>query len=280
MSKLVLQTDFGLVDGAVAAMYGVAYGVDGELSIHDLTHEIPPYDIFAASYRLYQTTKYWPEGTVFVSVVDPGVGSDRRSIIAETVDHHFIITPDNGTLTHLAKFVGLKRVSVIDEASHALPGSQESHTFHGRDIYAYNGAKLASGQITFEDLGKEIEPEQVVMLPLGEVKEGVDQIAGTIDILDIRFGSLWTNIPLATFKKLGVAAGEFVQVSIYYHDQLRYQNQMPFTRTFAAVRVGEPLVYVNSLLNLGVAINQDSFSKLYHIGTGVDWHITVKRLSV
>jgi S-adenosylmethionine hydrolase len=100
MAKLVLQTDFGLVDGAVAAMYGVAYGVDGELSIHDLTHEIPPYDIFAASYRLYQTTKYWPEGTVFVSVVDPGVGSDRRSIIAETVDHHFIITPDNGTLTH------------------------------------------------------------------------------------------------------------------------------------------------------------------------------------
>ncbi len=134
-------------------------------------------------------------------MVDPGVGSDRRSIIAETVDHHFIITPDNGTLTHLAKFVGLKRVSVIDEASHALPGSQESHTFHGRDIYAYNGAKLASGQITFEDLGKEIEPEQVVMLPLGEVKEGVDQIAGTIDILDIRFGSLWTNIPLATFRR-------------------------------------------------------------------------------
>ena len=125
MAKLVLQTDFGLVDGAVAAMYGVAYGVDGDLSIHDLTHEIPPYDIFAASYRLYQTTKYWPEGTVFVSVVDPGVGSDRRSIIAETADHHFIITPDNGTLTHLAKFVGLKRVSVIDEASHALPGSQE-----------------------------------------------------------------------------------------------------------------------------------------------------------
>ena len=169
MAKLVLQTDFGLVDGAVAAMYGVAYGVDDKLSIHDLTHEIPPYDIFAASYRLYQTTKYWPAGTVFVSVVDPGVGSDRRSIIAETADHHFVITPDNGTLTHLAKFVGLKRVSVIDEAAHALPGSQESHTFHGRDIYAYNGAKLASGQITFEDLGTPLAADQIVMLPLGEV---------------------------------------------------------------------------------------------------------------
>ncbi|OAU92883.1 DNA-directed RNA polymerase subunit delta, partial [Lacticaseibacillus rhamnosus] len=120
--------------------------------------------------------------------------------------------------------------------------------------------------------------DQIVMLPLGEVTQQEGQIAGTIDILDIRFGSLWTNIPLDAFKKLGVAPGELVQVSIYYRDQMRYQNQMPFTRTFAAVRVGEPLVYVNSLLNLGVAINQDSFSKLYHIGTGVDWHITVKRL--
>ncbi|KMO58648.1 DNA-directed RNA polymerase subunit delta, partial [Lacticaseibacillus rhamnosus] len=172
------------------------------------------------SYRLYQTTKYWPAGTVFVSVVDPGVGSDRRSIIAETADHHFVITPDNGTLTHLAKFVGLKRVSVIDEAAHALPGSQESHTFHGRDIYAYNGAKLASGQITFEDLGTPLAADQIVMLPLGEVTQQEGQIAGTIDILDIRFGSLWTNIPLDAFKKLGVAPGELVQVSIYYHDQM------------------------------------------------------------
>ena len=137
---------------------------------------------------------------------------------------------------------------------------------------------MASGQITFEDLGTPLAADQIVMLPLGEVTQQEGQIAGTIDILDIRFGSLWTNIPLDAFKKLGVAPGELVQVSIYYRDQMRYQNQMPFTRTFAAVRVGEPLVYVNSLLNLGVAINQDSFSKLYHIGTGVDWHITVKRL--
>lgn len=80
---LVLQTDFGLGDGAVSAMYGVAHMVSDEIVVEDLTHEIPPYDIWVASYRLYQTVKYWPKGSVFVSVVDPGVGSTRRSIVAK-----------------------------------------------------------------------------------------------------------------------------------------------------------------------------------------------------
>ena len=87
MSKaLILQTDFGTADGAVSAMYGVAFSVDPELKIFDLTHEIPQYDIWEASYRLIQTVSYWPKGSVFVSVVDPGVGSTRRSIAVETVD--------------------------------------------------------------------------------------------------------------------------------------------------------------------------------------------------
>ena len=100
---LVLQTDFGLVDGAVSAMYGVAYTVDPTIRVQDLTHEIPPYDIRIASYRLYQTVKYWPKGTVFVSVVDPGVGSHRRSIVCKTTSGHYIITPDNGSITHIQR---------------------------------------------------------------------------------------------------------------------------------------------------------------------------------
>ncbi|MBP2966732.1 SAM-dependent chlorinase/fluorinase, partial [Acinetobacter baumannii] len=103
---LVLQTDFGLVDGAVSAMYGVAYTVDPNISIENLTHDIPPYDIWVASYRLYQTVKYWPTGTVFVSVVDPGVGSERKSVVAKTSSGHYIITPDNGSLTHIAHYDG------------------------------------------------------------------------------------------------------------------------------------------------------------------------------
>lgn len=277
-AKLVLQTDFGLVDGAVAAMYGVALGVDGTLSIHDLTHEIPPFDIFAASYRLYQTTSHWPAGTVFVSVVDPGVGSDRRSVAVRTDGGHIVITPDNGTLTHLARYIGIRQAREIDEDAHALAGSRESHTFHGRDIYAYTGARLAGGLISFEQLGGPLPPAELVRLPLGEVVVGDGEITGTIDILDIRFGSLWTNIPADSFRALGVDSGDFVRVSIRENGKLRYQNQMPFTRTFAGVSVGEPLVYVNSLLNIGVAVNQDSFSELYHIGTGIAWKINLGKL--
>ena len=81
---LVFQSDFGLVDGAVAAMYGVALDVDNDLKIFNLTHDITPYNIWEASYRLYQSVEYWPKGTVFVSEVDPGVGSSRKSVVAKT----------------------------------------------------------------------------------------------------------------------------------------------------------------------------------------------------
>ena len=120
---LVLQTDFGLGDGAVSAMYGVAYSVSEDLMVADLTPEIPQYDIWEASYRLIQTVAYWPKGTVFVSVVDPGVGSTRRSIAVETVTGQYIITPDNGTLTHVKKMIGIRAARIIDESVNRLPNS-------------------------------------------------------------------------------------------------------------------------------------------------------------
>ena len=109
MNPLVFQTDFGLVDGAVSAMYGVAYSVEPELKIHDLTHDITPFNIWEASYRLILTINYWPEGTVFVSVVDPGVGSDRKSVVVKTNSGRYIVTPDNGTLTHVIRLEGIKK---------------------------------------------------------------------------------------------------------------------------------------------------------------------------
>ena len=149
MRALVLQSDFGLDDGAVSAMYGVAVGVDPSLRIHDVTHNIPPYDIWEGSYRLAQVLTYLPEGTVFVSVVDPGVGSDRLSVVARTGTGHYIVTPDNGTLTHLENIFGVTELREIDATRNRRPGSEESYTFHGRDIYAFTGARLASGATTF-----------------------------------------------------------------------------------------------------------------------------------
>ena len=110
---LVFQTDFGLDDGAISAMEGVSFGVSQSLNIRHLTHNIPQYNIFDASYRLFQALGYWPEGPVFVSVVDPGVGSARKSVVAKTKTGQYIVTPDNGTLTHINKFVGIEEVREI-----------------------------------------------------------------------------------------------------------------------------------------------------------------------
>lgn len=276
MAHLVLQTDFGQMDGSVSAMYGIAYSVAPHLAVHDLTHNIPPYDIFAASYRLYQTVRFWPEGTVFVSVVDPGVSNDQQPIAVQTMDNKFIVTPDNGTITHLAHYQGLRAVRQIQTPTRkALAAFNEEHTFRGRDLYTYIGAALASGQLPFADLGPLTTPDELVQLALAPVTTGQNEVTGAVDITDPRFGSVWTNIPVTAFNTLGVKTGDTVKVSIAYHDQLRYQNTMRYTRSFASVVVGEPLVYVNSLLNLGVAINQASFADLYHIEAGIDWVVTM-----
>lgn len=276
-NHLVLQSDFGLGDGAVSAMYGVAYTVSEDIEINNLTHDIPPYDIWVASYRLYQTVKYWPKDTVFVSVVDPGVGSDRRSIACLTKSGHYIITPDNGSLSHINYYEGIEKVIAIDEVVSRLPHSEESHTFHGRDVYAYNGARLASKQVEFEDLGQSISLNSIEKLDITEAIESESELSGSIDVLDIRFGSLWTNIPLSYLKNANISHGDELIVKIYHNEKRVYQNIIKFVRSFADVNVGEPLVYVNSLVNIGVAVNQDSFSDLYHIGTGNDWTIKLSK---
>ncbi len=277
MQALVLQSDFGKADGAVCAMYGVAESVAPELRIYDLTHDIEQYNIWEASYRLIQTITYWNAGTVFVSVVDPGVGSTRRSIAVRTRDSHYIITPDNGTLTHVARLTGLACVRLIDEEANRLPNSLDTYTFHGRDIYAYTGARLAAGKIRFEDIGPEVDKSSIITLPVTEPAIADGSIEGTIDVLDIRFGSIWTNIPHRLFNELGIQYGERVQIIIRNDTRALYRNIMTFAKSFADVFVGEPLAYINSLDYLAVAINQGSFARAYNIGTGNSWHISVSR---
>ena len=276
MTPLVFQTDFGLVDGAVSAMYGVAYSVEPTLRIHDLTHDITPYNVWEASYRLIQTINYWPEGSVFVSVVDPGVGSDRKSIVAKTKSGRYIVTPDNGTLTHVIRFEGIESVREIDENINRLPRSGESYTFHGRDVYAFTGAKLASGIIDFEGVGPELSADSLVKLPIVEPHPDGNAVCGTIDVLDVRFGSLWTNIPRSLFQQTGAKYGDRVSITIENDTRCVYRNIIMFAKSFADVYVGEALVYVNSLDCMAVAINQGSFARAYNIGTGNSWRIRIE----
>lgn len=276
MYPLVYQTDFGLVDGAVSAMYGVAYSVAPELKIHDLTHDITPFNIWEASYRLIQTINYWPEKTVFVSVVDPGVGSDRKSIVVKTNSGRYIVTPDNGTLTHVIRLEGIAEAREIDETINRLPRSGESYTFHGRDVYAYTGARLAAGIIDFEGVGPALDVRELVSLPIVEPILDGNAVCGTIDVLDVRFGSLWTNIPRTLFLQTGIQYGDRVSITIENDTRTVYRNIILFARSFADVYVGEALTYVNSLDCVAVAINQGSFARAYNIGTGNSWRIRIE----
>ncbi len=276
--NLVIQTDFGISDGAVSAMYGVAISVDPSIRIFDLTHDIPQFNIWEASYRLYQTITYWPEETVFVSVVDPGVGTERLSIVVKTSDNQYIVTPDNGTLTHIKDHIGIVEARVIDEKVNRLPNSGESYTFHGRDVYAYTAARLAANVISFAEVGPSINIDDVVELgnPEASIKE--DRIDGNIDILDVRFGNLWTNINRELFLEMGINYGDTLEVAIIHNAKEVYKNNVRYGRSFAESRLGESLLYVNSLDKIGVALNQGSFAKAYSIGTGASWKIQMKKL--
>ncbi len=277
MHPLVLQSDFGHADGAVSAMYGVAETVNSEIRVYDLTHDIPQFDIWEASYRLVQTINYWPTGTVFVSVVDPGVGSDRKSVVVKTNTGHYVVTPDNGTLTHVKKKYGIAEARVIDETINRLPNSGESYTFHGRDIYAYTGARLASGIISYDQVGPSYDPDEVVEMPVIDARLEDEIVTGTIDVLDVKFGSLWTNIPREMFLQLNIKHGSRVEVTIANNKRTLYKNIIVYAKSFADVNVGEPLLYINSLDCVAIAINQGSFSKAYNIGTGITWTVTLRK---
>ncbi len=275
---LVLQSDFGLVDGAVSAMIGVALQEAPNLGIHHLTHDITPYHIFEASYRLFQTVEYWSEGTTFVSVVDPGVGSKRKSVVAKTSQNHYIVTPDNGTLSYIKQHIGIVAVREISEVSHRRKNTEYSYTFHGRDVYAYTGAKLASGHISFEDVGPALNVDDIVEIPTVETVVTDQSVKGSIDVLDVRFGSLWTSITREEFHTLSPKFGDKFEVTIYNNDMLVYQNQIIYGKSFADVRIGQPLIYINSVYRVGVAINQGSFAKAYNVSVGAQWRIELKKI--
>jgi S-adenosylmethionine hydrolase len=275
-SAIVFQTDFGLKDGAVSAMKGVALGVDASVPLYDLTHEIPAYNIWEAAYRLHQTVIYWPVGTVFVSVVDPGVGTERRPVVAKTRSGHYIVTPDNGTLTLIAESPGIEAVRIIDTAKNRRQGSEGSHTFHGRDIFAFTAARLASGVISFEEVGPELKEAVVIISYQRAVAEG-DSIKGNIPVLDVQYGNVWTNIPDSLLARAGIKQGDSLAVMISKKSQVIFTGTVPFVRTFGAVPEGKLLGYVNSVGNFSVAVNMGNFADSFKVTSGAEWSVGLRK---
>lgn len=277
---VVYQTDFGLADGAVAAMKGVALGVDANLTLVDLTHEIPPFDIWQAAYRLHQTAPFWPAGTVFVSVVDPGVGTDRRAVVGRDRDGRLYVTPDNGTLTLLTRELDAARV--LDTTRFRRSGSETSHTFHGRDVFSFVAAQLAAKRLEFTTIGDAAPVASLVCLdvPGTSVRTVAARLEATgfVPVLDVQYGNVWTNLDPTTLREAGIDIGDRIAVRISNGARQVFAGEMPFVRTFGDVREGEPLAYTNSLGNLAFALNLGSFAAKHGISAGPQWTVVVSAM--
>jgi S-adenosylmethionine hydrolase len=274
-TPLVLITDFGTQDGAVSAMKGVAYSVSQDLLISDLSHENP--DIFTGAYRLYQAEEFWPKGTVFVAVIDPGVGTERLSVVLKTRTGRYFVSPNNGLLTLVAERDGIEELRQIDEKINRRPGSEQSHTFHGRDVFGYTGARLAAGVISFEQVGPKLPPSALVSIAYRKPEHLGDKVIGIIPVLDIQYGNVWTNIPKEIFDQLHVNLGQAVRVRISHNGELVDDTVAPYRRTFGEVPVGQPLVYINSLLNVAVALNLGNYAAAHKVESGVDWLVEISK---
>lgn len=275
---LVYQTDFSYAEGAVCAMYGVVKSMDRELEIIDGTHEIPKFDTWSASYRLYQSMSFWPKGTIFVSVVDPGVGTRRKACVAKTVDGYYVVTPDNGSLTHLKHWVGIAAVREIDEKVNRLRGknTEDVSVFHGRDLFSYCAARLASGQIDFEGVGPEYPMDEIVLHPLHEPTFGRGEVHAVFEISDPHFGNLWTNIPTRDFLRAGFAYGGRYQLIVRHEGEEVFSQRVLFHQSFGFAEKGSVIIYNNELMRISVAVNQGSFCEMYKLGYGPDWQVAIR----
>ena len=274
---LVFQTDFTYKDGAVASMYGVARSISRDIEIVTATHEIPQYDIWSASYRLMQYVPFWPKGTVFVAVTDPGVGTARRACVAYTEDGHYIVTPDNGSLTHIARQTGIKYVREIDETINRLPSTRGTSVFHGRDLFGYCAARLAAGVITYEEVGPEYDVKDIVTLEIEEPSFKDGTARGIIEIDDPNFGNAWSNIPVQMLFDNGIGYGDDVTVLLKHDDKVLLNQKVRFDRTFGDVKKGDVILYNNEMMNASLAVCQGSFIETYGCRFGSEYTIRISK---
>jgi S-adenosylmethionine hydrolase len=252
------MTDFGVVDDSVALCKGVMYTIAPELRIVDLTHEVTPFSILDGARFLYGATPYFPAGTVFVVVIDPGVGSTRKAVIVKSKRGQYFVLPDNGLMTLVQDRDGIESAREITNRDWMI-GSALSSTFHGRDIFSPVGAHLARGE-DWTKIGPEIPATKLVRLDLVAPKLDEHGLSGEVVATDGPFGNLVTNISGEDFPKLGYGHGQNVHVTIG-----KMEMNIPFVRTFSDVPLKKPLIYIDSRGNVALAVNQGSFASTYSI---------------
>jgi S-adenosylmethionine hydrolase len=253
---IVFMTDFGTANDAVAVCKAVIVGIAPDVRLMDITHQVTPFQIEEAARFLAGVTPYYPSGTIFLVVVDPGVGTSRKAVIVKTKKGQYFVLPDNGVITPVIERDGLDSAREITNTGWMLQ-PKVSSTFHGRDIFSPAAAHLAEGW-DFA-LAGEVVPQLVQLTPKvsSTSESGID---GDIIGLDDPYGSLISNIPGEEFKKLGYALGDKIIVLLN-----KKSLSVPYVKTFMDVPVGEPLLYIDSRGRIGLALNQGNFSQVNKI---------------
>lgn len=253
---IVFMTDFGTANDAVAICKAVMLSIAPDARIMDITHRVTPYSIEEGARFLEGVSPYYPAGTVFVTVVDPGVGTSRKAVIVKTKRDQYFVLPDNGLITPVIDRDGLASAREITNPNW-ITQAPISSTFHGRDIFSPAGAHLAAGW-EFNLVGPEI-PQLVRLAP--KTSNTTDKgIAGDIVALDDPFGSLITDIPGDEFKKLAYNSGDMVKVEIN-----RKLVVLPYVKAFMDVPVGDSLLFIDSRNRVSIAVNQGNYSKKFNV---------------
>lgn len=274
---VVLQTDFGEGNVSVSTMKGVCRIVDPTLEVFDSTHSVRPFDVLKASDALFYVIPFWPAGTVFVSVVDPGVGTSRKSCVALLENGSYVVTPDNGTLTYMKDRIGIKQVRQIDETANRYPTTRDVHIFHGRDVYAYTAARLASGVIDYEGVGPEYPVSQIVEAPYVKPQKLPDGVYGMIADSSVHFGLVTTNIPFRWLAECGMEYGDNVKIRIEHAGECVLEEIVPIAKSFGFVPEGSDLVYNSETSMIEVATNRRNMVVERNLGDGADWTLAVRK---
>ncbi len=253
---VVFMSDFGTLDDSVAICKGVMLGIGPDLRIIDLTHEVRPFSILDGARFLTGATPYYPAGTIFLVVVDPGVGSTRKPLVVKSKKGQYFVLPDNGLMTLVLQRDGLEGAREISNPEWMLPGAKSS-TFHGRDIFSPVAAHLAEGW-DWQQVGP--ETKNLVQLKIDFPKLTEEGLTGEIVALDGPYGNSITNIDASEFSRLKYTSGDIVNMKIDGRD-----FHIPFVKTFSDVPVNQPLLYIDSRGHLALAINQGSFAEVYDI---------------
>lgn len=269
-ATILFMTDFGTIDDSVAICKGVMQTIAPNVQVIDISHQVTPYSILDGARFLAGTTPYYPTGTIFVVVIDPGVGSSRRAIVAKSKRGHYLVLPDNGLLTLVAQQDGLEAVREITNTAWML-GKAQSSTFHGRDIFSAVAGHLARGE-DWTQVGASFDLNTLVKLNIATAQLSDKVLSGTVIALDGPYGNLVTNIDSTLFEQLGYKLGEAVSVKIG-----STELSLPFVKTFSDVPTNQPLLYIDSRGHLALAVNLGSFAERYKVQPPVAITIAAKK---